>query len=152
MAPPTKNFADLFARLRFLIGALIVFRICAHVPVPGVDYARLREVFDSGNSGLLDLFNLFSGGALSNASVIALGIFPYITASIIMMLGSYSLPWLEEMRKEGASGRRRITQITRYITVPLALFQSSCGQPRIALSFNGDDFNDRRRRFPDVAG
>lgn len=103
---------------------MIVFRICAHVPVPGVDYARLREIFASGDSGLLDFINLFSGGALSNASVIALGIFPYITASIIIMLGSYSLPWLEEMRKEGASGRRRITQITRYLTVPLAMFQS----------------------------
>ena len=119
-----RNFADLRSRLFFLLGALFVFRICAHVPVPGVDYVLLREIFAQGDSGLLDFLNLFSGGALSNASVVALGIFPYITASIIMMLGSYSLPWLEEMRKEGVSGRRRINQYTRLLTVPLALFQS----------------------------
>jgi preprotein translocase subunit SecY len=119
-----RNLTDLRARLFFLAGALTVFRICAHVPVPGIDYIRLREIFAAGDSGLLDFVNLFSGGALSNASVVALGIFPYITASIIMMLGSYSLPWLEEIRKEGASGRRRINQYTRLLTVPLALFQS----------------------------
>lgn len=120
----SKNLADLRGRLFFLLGALVVFRICAHVPVPGVNLVRLREIFTGGEAGLLDLLNLFSGGALSNASVVALGIFPYITASIIMMLGSYSLPWLEDIRKEGASGRRRINQYTRYLTVPLALFQS----------------------------
>lgn len=119
-----RNLADLRARLFFLLGAFIVFRIAAHVPVPGIDYARLKEIFAGGNSGVLDFINLFSGGALSNASVVALGIFPYITASIIMMLGSYSIPWLEELRKEGTSGRRRITQYTRIATVPLALFQS----------------------------
>lgn len=120
----SKNLADLRQRLFFLLGAFVVFRICAHVPVAGVDYQRLRAVFAGGEAGLLDFLNLFSGGALSNASVVALGIFPYITASIIMMLGSYSLPWLEEIRKEGASGRRRINQYTRFLTVPLALFQS----------------------------
>ena len=119
-----SGLSDLRSRVLFLLGALVVFRIGAHVPVPGIDYARLRDIFGRGNSGLLDYFNMFSGGALSNASVVALGIFPYITASIIMMLGSYSLPWLEEMRKEGASGRKRINQYTRIITVPLALFQS----------------------------
>ena len=119
-----KNLSDLYHRLGFLLGAFIVFRIAAHVPVPGVDYARLRALFSEGSGGLLDYFNLFSGGALSNASVTALGIFPYITSSIIMMLASYSVPYLEEMRKEGAQGRRRITQITRFGTVPLALFQS----------------------------
>lgn len=119
-----RNLADLRSRLFFLLGAFIVFRICAHVPVPGVDYARLKEIFASGDSGVLDFLNLFSGGALSNASVVALGIFPYITSSIIMMLGSYSIPWLEELRKEGGSGRRRINQYTRLGTVPLALIQS----------------------------
>ena len=119
-----RNLADLRSRLAFLVGAFIVFRICSHIPVPGVDYVLLKEVFASGNSGVLDLLNLFSGGALSRASVAALGIFPYITASIIMMLGSYSVPWLEELRKEGASGRKRINQYTRLATVPLALFQS----------------------------
>lgn len=119
-----RNLADLRSRLAFLIGAFVVFRICAHVPVPGIDYARLKEIFSAGNSGVLDFLNLFSGGALSNASVVALGIFPYITSSIIMMLASYSVPWLEELRKEGTSGRRRINQYTRLGTVPLALFQS----------------------------
>ncbi|MCH9704973.1 MAG: preprotein translocase subunit SecY [Proteobacteria bacterium] len=119
-----RNLADLRSRLFFLLGAFLVFRICAHVPVPGIDYARLKEIFSSGDSGVLDFLNLFSGGALSNASVVALGIFPYITSSIIMMLGSYSIPWLEELRKEGASGRQRINQYTRLGTVPLALFQS----------------------------
>lgn len=119
-----RNFADLRARLFFLLGAFIVFRIAAHVPVPGVDFVALRELFNQGDSGLLGYVNLFSGGALSNASVVALGIFPYITASIVMMLGSYSVGWLEELRKEGSSGRKKITQYTRYLTVPLALFQS----------------------------
>ncbi len=119
-----RNLSDLKSRLFFLIGALIVFRICSHVPVPGVDYMRLRGVFEGGNSGILDFVNLFSGGALSRASVVALGIFPYITSSIIMMLGSYSIPFLEDLRKEGGAGRRKINQYTRILTVPLALFQS----------------------------
>lgn len=118
------QFADLRGRLFFLLGALVVFRIGSHVPVAGVDYAKLQTVFSQQSAGILDYLNLFSGGALSRASVMALGIFPYITASIIMMLGSYSLPWLEEMRKEGEQGRKRINQYTRLFTVPLALFQS----------------------------
>lgn len=124
MAAGNRNLSDLRSRLGFLLGALIVFRIGSHVPVPGVDYVRLQSSFAEGGGGLFDLFNLFSGGALSRASVMAMGIFPYITASIIMMLASYSIPTLEEMRKEGAAGRRRINQYTRYATVPLALFQS----------------------------
>ncbi|MGU9952145.1 MAG: preprotein translocase subunit SecY [Gammaproteobacteria bacterium WSBS_2016_MAG_OTU1] len=123
-ASNSGNFADLRSRLFFLLGALIVFRIGSHVPVAGVDYSELQTVFESGSGGILDYLNLFSGGALSRASVMALGIFPYITASIIMMLGSYSMPWLEEMRKEGEQGRKRINQYTRLFTVPLALFQS----------------------------
>ncbi|MDM5147318.1 preprotein translocase subunit SecY [Candidatus Persebacteraceae bacterium Df01] len=118
------KLSDLKSRLAFLLGALVVFRIGSHVPVPGVDYDSLRSVFAEGSSGILDYLNLFSGGALSRASVMALGIFPYITASIIMMLASYSIPWLEELRKEGEQGRRRINQYTRLFTVPLALFQS----------------------------
>ena len=120
----TRQFSDLRARLFFLLGALLVFRIGSHVPVAGVDYDSLQSVVAGGAGGILGLLNLFSGGALERASVMALGIFPYITASIIMMLGSYSMPWLEEMRKEGESGRRRINQYTRIFTVPLALFQS----------------------------
>ena len=123
-ASKSGQFSDLRSRLFFLLGALIVFRIGSHVPVPGVDYANLKAAVAGGAGGILGLLNLFSGGALERASVMALGIFPYITASIIMMLGSYSLPWLEELRKEGESGRRRINQYTRLFTVPLALFQS----------------------------
>ena len=123
MAAKGGNLGDLRARLFFLLGALVVFRIGSHVPVAGVDYASLQSAV-AGGGGILGLLNLFSGGALERASVMALGIFPYITASIIMMLGSYSLPFLEEMRKEGESGRRRINQYTRMFTVPLALFQS----------------------------
>ena len=119
----SKGFAELRSRLFFLAGALIVFRLGVHIPVPGVDYPRLREFF-SQDAGLLDYFNLFTGGALQNASIMALGIFPYITASIVMMLASYSFPALEAMRKEGASGRRKITRITRYIAAPLTLFQA----------------------------
>ena len=118
------QFADLRRRLFFLLGALIVFRIGSHVPVAGVDYGSLEALFARGETGILDYLNLFSGGALERASVMALGIFPYITASIIMMLGSYSIPFLEEMRKEGEQGRRRINQYTRLATVPLSLFQS----------------------------
>lgn len=117
------QFGDLRARLFFLLGAMVVFRIGAHVPVAGVDYGSLQAAFAGGGAGVLGLLNLFSGGALERASVMALGIFPYITASIIMMLGSYSLPWLEELRKEGESGRKRINSYTRMFTVPLALFQ-----------------------------
>ena len=121
---PANPLSDLKSRIAFLLGALVVFRIGSHVPVPGVDYASLQSVFAEGSSGLLDYLNLFSGGALSRASVMALGIFPYITASIIMMLASYSVPYLEELRKEGEQGRRKINQYTRLFTVPLALFQS----------------------------
>lgn len=119
-----NNFADLRRRLLFLLGALVVFRIGSHVPVAGVDYSSLESLFAQGGSGILDYLNLFSGGALERASVMALGIFPYITASIIMMLGSYSIPVLEELRKEGEQGRRKINQYTRLATVPLALFQA----------------------------
>ena len=130
-----RNMADLWSRLGFLLGAMVVFRICAHVPVPGVDYRRLKGEFTGSDTGIFELFDLFSGGALSNASVVALGIFPYITSSIIMMLGSYSIPWLEELRKEGASGRRRINQYTRLGTVPLAMFQAY-GFTLLLESFN----------------
>ncbi len=119
----SSQWGELRGRLLFLLGALVVFRIGAHVPVAGVDYVSLQSAI-SGGAGILGLLNLFSGGALERASIMALGIFPYITASIIMMLGSYSLPYLEELRKEGESGRKKINQYTRTFTVPLALFQS----------------------------
>lgn len=118
------KFAELKRRLWFLLGALIVYRIGAHVPVPGIDPVVLKDLFDSQESGVLGMFNMFSGGALSRFSIFALGIMPYISASIVMQLGTVAIPSLEALKKEGESGRRRITQYTRYGTFFLALIQS----------------------------
>jgi preprotein translocase subunit SecY len=104
--------------------ALVVYRIGTHVPVPGIDPDQLRQLFNSQQGGILGLFNMFSGGALSRFSVFALGIMPYISASIIFQMLTYVLPSLEALRKEGESGRRRITQYTRYATLGLAIVQS----------------------------
>ncbi|MGB9992162.1 preprotein translocase subunit SecY [Pseudoduganella rhizocola] len=111
-------------RLWFLLGALVVYRIGAHVPVPGIDPVQLAALFKSQEGGLLGMFNMFSGGALSRFTVFALGIMPYISASIIMQLLSIVSPQMEALKKEGESGRRKITQYTRYATVGLALFQA----------------------------
>ena len=110
-------------RLWFLLGALIVYRIGAHVPVPGIDPVQLEELFNSQQGGILDMFNMFSGGALSRFTIFALGIMPYISASIIMQLLTVVVPHLEQLKKEGESGRRKITQYTRYGTLVLATFQ-----------------------------
>src|SRR5512145_1203689 len=118
------RFTDLKRRLLFLLGALIVYRIGAHVPVPGIDPARLAELFKSQSGGLLDMINMFSGGAVSRFSIFALGIMPYISASIIMQLLTVVSPTLEALKKEGESGRRKITQYTRYGTLGLATFQA----------------------------
>src|SRR5690242_19888133 len=118
------RFTDLKRRLLFLLGALIVFRIGAHIPVPGIDPERLAELFHSQRGGILDMFNMFSGGALSRFTIFALGIMPYISASIIMQLMTVVSPTLEQLKKEGESGRRKITQWTRYGTFGLALFQA----------------------------
>jgi preprotein translocase subunit SecY len=120
----TGKYGDLRRRLLFLLMALVVYRIGTHVPVPGIDPDQLRQLFQSQQGGILGLFNMFSGGALSRFSVFALGIMPYISASIIMQMLTYVLPSLEALRKEGESGRRRITQYTRYGTVALAVFQA----------------------------
>jgi len=117
------KFADLKRRLLFLLGALIVYRIGTHVPVPGIDPAQLAELFNSQRGGILDMFNMFSGGALSRFSIFALGIMPYISASIIMQLLTVVSPTLEALKKEGEAGRRKITQYTRYGTLALATFQ-----------------------------
>jgi len=117
------KFGDLWRRLWFLVGALIVYRIGAHVPVPGIDPVRLAELFQSQQGGILGVFNLFSGGALSRFTIFALGIMPYISASIIMQLMTIAIPALEQLKKEGEAGRRKITQYTRYGTLVLALFQ-----------------------------
>src|SRR5687767_6489598 len=114
---------DLKKRLLFLLGALIVFRIGTFIPVPGIDAEKLAELFRSQRGGILDMFNMFSGGALERFSLLALGIMPYISASIIMQLMSVVSPTLEALKKEGESGRRKITQYTRYGTAALALFQ-----------------------------
>lgn len=118
------KFGDLRNRLVFLLLALVVYRVGAHIPVPGIDPGQLKELFKGQQGGILNLFNMFSGGALSRFTVFALGIMPYISASIIMQLLTYVVPTLEQMKKEGETGRRRITQYTRYGTLGLALFQS----------------------------
>jgi preprotein translocase subunit SecY len=118
------KFGDLRRRLVFLVLALVVYRIGAHIPVPGIDPGQLEQLFKSQSGGILNLFNMFSGGALSRFTVFALGIMPYISASIIMQLMTYVVPTLEALKKEGESGRRKITQYTRYGTLLLAIFQS----------------------------
>jgi preprotein translocase subunit SecY len=117
------KFGDLKRRLLFLLGALVVYRIGAHIPVPGIDPNALADLFNSQQGGILGMFNMFSGGALSRFTIFALGIMPYISASIIMQLMSVASPQLEALKKEGESGRRKITQYTRYGTLALALFQ-----------------------------
>jgi preprotein translocase subunit SecY len=118
------KLGDLKRRLLFLLGALIVYRIGAHIPVPGIDPVQLAELFNSQRGGILDMFNLFSGGALGRFTIFALGIMPYISASIIMQLMTVAVPTLEQLKKEGEAGRRKITQYTRYGTLGLALFQA----------------------------
>jgi preprotein translocase subunit SecY len=120
----TGKFGDLRRRLMFLLLALVVYRVGAHIPVPGIDPVQLQSLFKGQQGGILSLFNMFSGGALSRFTVFALGIMPYISASIIMQLLSYVLPAFEQLKKEGEAGRRKITQYTRYGTLGLALFQS----------------------------
>jgi preprotein translocase subunit SecY len=120
----TGKYGDLKRRLLFLLMALVVYRIGTHIPVPGIDPDQLRQLFNSQQGGILGLFNMFSGGALSRFSVFALGIMPYISASIIMQMLTYVVPTLEALRKEGESGRRKITQYTRYGTLGLAIFQA----------------------------
>src|ERR687895_2205940 len=120
-----QKYGDLKRRLLFMLGALIVFRIGAHIPVPGIDPNVLADLFAGQQGGILGMFNMFSGGALSRFTVFALGIMPYISASIIMQLMTAVSPQLDALRKEGEAGRRKITQYTLYGTVFLALFQAT---------------------------
>ncbi|MDY7539276.1 preprotein translocase subunit SecY [Undibacterium sp. RTI2.1] len=113
-----------WGRLWFLLGALVVYRVGAHIPVPGIDPTSLAELFKQNQGGILGMFNMFSGGALSRFTIFALGIMPYISASIIMQLMSIVSPQLEALKKEGESGRRKITQYTRYGTLLLATIQA----------------------------
>ena len=120
----TGKFGDLRRRLVFLLLALVVYRVGAHIPVPGIDSAQLAQFFKGQQGGILGMFNMFSGGALSRFTIFALGIMPYISASIIMQLLSYVLPSFEQLKKEGEADKRKITQYTRYGPLGLALFQS----------------------------
>lgn len=124
MLPKADKFADLRRRLIFLLLALVVYRLGAHIPVPGIDPDQLAALFKSQEGGILGMFNMFSGGALSRFTVFALGIMPYISASIIMQLMTVVSPTLEALKKEGESGRRKISQYTRYATVVLAFVQA----------------------------
>ncbi len=118
------KYGDLGQRLWFLLLALIVYRIGAHIPVPGIDPTVLADLFKTQKDGILGMFNMFSGGALERFTILALGIMPYISASIIMQLASIAVPHLEQLKKEGDAGRRKITQYTRYGTLVLAFFQA----------------------------
>ena len=116
--------SELKNRILFVLGAIIVYRLGAHIPVPGIDPLELKKLFDSQSGGILGMFNMFSGGALSRFTLFALGIMPYISASIIMQLLTVVSPQLEQLKKEGEAGRRSITKYTRYGTVILAAFQA----------------------------
>lgn len=118
------NMVEIRQRLLFVLLALIVYRVGTYIPVPGVNPAAMMQFFDQNNGTILGVFNMFSGGALERLSVFALGIMPYISASIIVQLMTTVVPFFEQLKKEGESGRRKITQYTRYGTVGLALFQS----------------------------
>lgn len=120
----TGKYGDLRRRLVFLLLALVVYRIGTHIPVPGIDPDTLTRLFQGQAGGILSLFNMFSGGALSRFSVMALGIMPYISASIIMQLMTHVVPTFEQLKKEGEAGRRKITSYTRYGTLALAVFQA----------------------------
>jgi len=127
MATPGASgggLTELWARLRFVVIAVVVYRIGAHIPVPGINPDRLADLFEQSQGTILSLFNMFSGGALERMSILALGIMPYISASIVMQLLTAVVPSLEALKKEGEAGRRKITQYTRYGTVFLATVQS----------------------------
>ena len=127
-----KGLGELWARLRFLFLAIVVYRIGTHIPVPGLDPERIANLFNQSQGTILGLFNMFSGGALERMSILALGIMPYISASIIMQLLTAVTPTLEQLKKEGDAGRRKINQYTRYFTVVLATVQALA----MAVSFS----------------
>ena len=125
MADQNKGMGDLWRRLRFVFLAIIIYRMGTHIPIPGIDPARLAALFDQNQGTILEMFNLFSGGALERMSIFALNVVPYISAAIIMQLFSNSIPYLQELKKDGQAGRNQITQYTRYGTVVLAFVQAS---------------------------
>ncbi|MDM4772489.1 preprotein translocase subunit SecY [Solimonas sp. SE-A11] len=124
MVPDLSKIGEVRSRLLFLLGAIIVFRIGSYIPVPGIDPAQLTALFNQSKGTILDMFNMFSGGSLERLSIFALGVMPYISASIIVQLMAAVVPQLKELKKEGEAGRRTITKYTRYGTLVLALFQS----------------------------
>ena len=125
--PPVnqKGLGELWARLRFLLLAIVIYRIGTHIPVPGIDPDRVAALFEQNQGTILGMFNMFSGGALERMSIMALGVMPYISASIIMQLMTAVTPSLAQLKKEGDAGRRKITQMTRYFTLILALVQGT---------------------------
>ena len=124
LAKQASKLGELKIRLLFLVGALIVYRVGTYIPVPGVNPAALAEWFESQSGGMLGMFNMFSGGALERLSIFALGIMPYISASIVMQLMQVAVPYFQKMQKEGESGRNRMNQITRVLTIAITLAQS----------------------------
>ncbi len=135
------GMSELLSRLRFVLLAIIVYRIGTHIPVPGINPVQLAALFNQNQGTILGLFNMFSGGALERMSILALGIMPYISASIIMQLMSAVSPTLEALKKEGEAGRRKISQYTRYFTVVLALLQGTgmtVGMANQGLAFSTD--------------
>jgi preprotein translocase subunit SecY len=118
------RYGEIRGRLLFLIGALVVFRLGTYIPVPGINPSEVARFFNDQSNGILGIVNMFSGGGLSRLSIFAMGVMPYISASIIIQMMSMVVPSLMELRKEGEAGRRKLTELTRYITVMLAAFQS----------------------------
>ncbi|MBM3627529.1 MAG: preprotein translocase subunit SecY, partial [Alphaproteobacteria bacterium] len=115
---------DLKKRLWFTLGALVVYRIGSYIPIPGIDPQVLEEIFNAQRGGILGMFDMLAGGALSRMTLFALNIMPYISAAIIIQLMTAVAPTLEALKKEGAAGRQKLNQYTRYLTLLLAIFQS----------------------------
>ncbi|MEO0444146.1 MAG: preprotein translocase subunit SecY [Pseudomonadota bacterium] len=133
-----KGLGELWSRLRFLLLAIVVYRIGTHIPVPGIDPDRVADLFSRNEGTYIDLFNMFSGGALERMSILALGIMPYISASIIMQLMSAVTPSLEQLKKEGDAGRRKISQYTRYLTILLAVVQATAMSTGLNLGYQSE--------------
>ena len=125
MADKGSSMSDLWKRLRFVLFAILIYRIGTHIPIPGIDPERLASLFQQNQGTIIEMFNLFSGGALERMSIFALNVVPYISSAIIMQLFSNSIPYLIELKKDGQAGRNKITQYTRYGTAVLALIQAS---------------------------
>ena len=139
MADKVSSMSDLWKRLRFVLFAILIYRIGTHIPIPGIDPDRLAALFEQNQGTILDMFNLFSGGALERMSIFALNVIPYISSAIIMQLFSNSIPYLQELKKDGQAGRNTITQYTRYGTALLAFIQASA--LAVTLSSSGLAYN-----------